>query len=140
VALDPKLAPAHYNLGMVYEQMGRYSEAVAAFKEAKNLDPTNWPTSALLCHGYASSGDRLRAHPLLLELTQQATRGSLDPVWIGLIHAALGDKERAFAWLEKAYQARSDTLLFLKVDPKYDSLRSDPRFSELVKRLNLGGP
>ena len=61
-------------------------------------------------------------------------------MWIGLIHAALGDKERAFVWLEKAYQARSDTLLFLKVDPKYDSLRSDPRFSELVKRLNLGGP
>ena len=140
VALDPKLAPAHYNLGMVYEQMGRYGEAVAAFQEAKNLDPTNWPTSALLCHGYASSGDRPRAQQLLLELTQHATRGSLDPVWIGLIHASLGDKERAFVWLEKAYQARSDTLLFLKVDPKYDNLRSDPRFSDLLKRLNLGGP
>jgi eukaryotic-like serine/threonine-protein kinase len=140
VELDPKLVAAHYNLGMVYEQMGRYKEAVAAFQEAKNLDPTNWPTSALLCHGYASSGDRLRAQQLLAELTQQATRGSLDPVWIGLIHAALGDKDRAFAWLEKAYQARSETLLFLKVDPKYDNLRSDPRFADLVKRLNLRGP
>jgi len=140
VELDPKLIAAHYNLGMIYEQMGRYREAVDAFQEAKNLDPTNWPTSALLCHGYASSGDTVRAQQLLLELTQHATRGSLDPVWLGLIHAALGDKERAFVWLEKAYQARSDTLLFLKVDPKYDSLRSDPRFSDLVKRLNLSGP
>jgi eukaryotic-like serine/threonine-protein kinase len=140
VGLDRNLVAGHYNLGMAYEQMGRHREAVAAFQEARNLDPTNWPTSALLCHGYASSGDRLRAKQLLLELTQQATRGSLDPVWIGLIHAALGDKERAFDWLEKAYQARSETLLFLKVDPKYDNLRSDPRFSELVKRLNLGGP
>ena len=139
VELDPKLIAAHYNLGMVYEQMGRYREAVAAFQEAKNLDPTNWPTLALLCHGYASSGDRPRAQQLLLELTQQATRGSLDPVWLGLVHAALGDKERAFVWLEKAYQARSDTLLFLKVDPKYDTLRSDPRFADLVKRLNLSG-
>jgi serine/threonine-protein kinase len=139
VELDPKLIAAHYNLGMVYEQMGRYKEAVAAFQEAKNLDPTNWPTSALLCHGYASSGDRLGAQQLLLELTKQATRGSLDPVWIGLVHAALGDKESAFVWLEKAYQVRSDTLLYLKVDPKYDNLRSDPRFSDLVKRLNLRG-
>jgi len=139
VELDPKLIAAHYNLGMIYEQMGRYREAVAAFQEAKNLDPTNWPTLALLCHGYASSGDRPRAQQLLLELTQQATRGSLDPVWLGLVHAALGDKERAFVWLEKAYQARSDTLLFLKVDPKYDTLRSDPRFADLVKRLNLSG-
>ena len=140
VALDPKLVAAHYNLGMVYEQMGRYREAVAAFQEAKNLDPTNWPTSALLCHDYASSGDRRRAEQLLPELTQQAMRGSLDPVWIGLIYAALGDKERSFVWLEKAYRARSDNLLFLKVDPKFDSLRSDPRFSDLMKRLNLGGP
>jgi len=58
-------------------------------------------------------------------------------VWIGLIHAVLGDKDGAFVWLEKAYQARSDNLLFLKVDPKYDNLRSDPRFSDLVRRLNL---
>jgi tetratricopeptide (TPR) repeat protein len=140
VELDRKLVAAHYNLGMVYEQMGRYREAVAAFQEAKNLDPTNWPALALLCHGYASSGDRRQAQQLLLELTQHATRGNLDPVWIGLIHAALGDKERAFVWLEKAYQARSETLVFLKVDPKFDTLRSDPRFADLVKRLNLSGP
>ena len=137
VALDPKLALAHYNLGMVYEQIGRYGEAVVAFQEAKNLDPANLSTSALLCHGYASSGDRRRAQALLLELTQEATRGRLDPVWIGLIHAVLGDKDGAFVWLEKAYQARSDNLLFLKVDPKYDNLRLDPRFSDLVRRLNL---
>ena len=137
VALDPKLALAHYNLGMVYEQTGRYGEAVVAFQEAKNLDPANLFTSALLCHGYASSGDRRRAQALLLELTQEATRGRLDPVWIGLIHAVLGDKDGAFVWLEKAYQARSDNLLYLKVDPKYDHLRSDPRFSDLVRRLNL---
>jgi len=140
VELDRKLIVAHYNLGMVYEQMGRYGEAVVAFQEAKNLDPTNPNTSAFLCHGYASSGDRRRAQALLPELTQAATRGRLDPVWIGLIHAALGDKEDAFVWLEKAYQARSDTLLFLKVDPKYDNLRSDPRFSDLVRRLNLREP
>jgi len=137
VELDPQLIAAHYNLGMVYEQMGRYAEAVVAFQEAKNLDPTNLPTSALLCHGYASSGDTRRAQTLLLKLTQEATRGSLDSAWIGLIHAVLGDKEGAFVWLEKAYHARSDTLLYLKVDPKYDPLRSDPRFSDLVRRLNL---
>ena len=140
VERDRNLVAGHYNLGMAYEQMGRHREALAAFQEAKNLDPSNWPTSALLCHGYASSGDRLRAKQLLIELTKQATQGNLDPVWIGLIHAALNDKESAFVWLEKAHHMRSETLLFLKVDPKYDNLRSDPRFSDLVKRLNLGGP
>ena len=140
VELDPKLVAAHYNLGMVYGQIGRHKEAIAAFQEARNLDPTNWPTSALLCHGYASSGDRRRAEQLLPELTQHAMQGRLDPVWIGLIYAALGDKERSFIWLDKAYQINSDTLLFLKVDPKYDSLRSDPRFSDLMKRLKLLEP
>ena len=140
VELDPKLVAAHYNLGMVYEQIGRHKEAIAAFQEARNLDPTNWPTSALLCHGYASSGDRHRAEQLLPELMQHAMQGRLDPVWIGLIYAALGDNERSFIWLDRAYQINSDTLLFLKVDPKYDSLRSDPRFSELMKRLKLLEP
>jgi eukaryotic-like serine/threonine-protein kinase len=140
VELDPKLVAAHYNLGMVYGQIGRHSEAVAAFQAARDLDPTNWPTSALLCHEYASGGDRERAQQLLPELMQQAMQGRLDPAWIGLIYTALGDKDHAFIWLEKAYRLNSDTLLFLKVDPKYDSLHSDPRYSDMVKRLKLRGP
>ena len=139
VDLDRTFVAARYNLAMTYEQMGRYSEALAAFQEASALDPANLPVKALLCHGYASSGDSGRAQQLLLELTPQAAQGSLDPTWIGLIHAALGHKEEAFDWFEKAFQARSETLLYLKVDPKYDSLRADPRFAALVKRLNLQG-
>jgi eukaryotic-like serine/threonine-protein kinase len=140
IELDPKLVAARYNLGMVYGQIGRHNEAVAAFQEARTLDSTNWPISALLCHAYASSGDRRQAEQLLPELTQHAMQGRLDPVWIGLIYAALGDKERSFIWLDKAYETKSDTLLFLKVDPKYDSLRSDPRFSDLMRRLKLLEP
>jgi eukaryotic-like serine/threonine-protein kinase len=140
VEVDPKLVAARYNLGMVYGQIGRHDEAIAAFQEARNLDPTNLPIAALLCHAYASSGDRRHAEQLLPELTQHAMQGRLDPVWIGLIYAALGDKERSFIWLDKAYHAKSDTLLFLKVDPKYDSLRSDRRFSDLMRRLQLLEP
>ena len=140
VELDPKLATAHYNLGMAYGQLGRHNQAVAAFQAARNLDPTNWPTLALLCHGYASSGDRRQAEQLLPELTEHAMQGRLDPAWIGLIYAALGDKERSFVWLDKAYRVNSDNLLFLKVDPKFDSLRSDPRYSDLVKQLKLPEP
>jgi serine/threonine protein kinase/tetratricopeptide (TPR) repeat protein len=139
VEVDPNLIAAHYNLGMIYSQTGRHQEALAAFEKARALDPTNWPVLALLCHGHVTSGDRARAQQLLVELTARASEGSLDPTWIGLIHAALGDTDRAFLWLEKAYHARSETLLFLNVDPKYDSLRSDPRFGALVKRLNLEG-
>jgi tetratricopeptide (TPR) repeat protein len=135
--LDPRLVAAHYNMGMVYEQMARYGEALAAFQEARNLDPANLPALALLCHAYGSSGDRQRAQHLLAELTEHATHRRLDPAWIGLVHGVLGDQQQAFDWLEKAFHARSELLLFLKVDPKFDNLRSHPRFEDLVKRLNL---
>jgi len=137
IRLDPTLAVAHYNLGMAYEQKGNYEEAIAAFNQAQLLDPQNPVVSAFLCHAYALMGKRALLQKPLAELMQQAKQGNLDPVHIGLIYAALGDKDQAFVWLEKAYQTRSEDLLNLKVNPKFDSLRSDPRLTDLLRRLKL---
>jgi len=137
IRLDPTLAVAHYNLGMAYEQKGNYEEAIAAFNQAQLLDPQNPVVSAFLCHAYALMGKRGLLQKPLAELMQQAKQGNLDPVHIGLIYAALGDKDQAFVWLEKAYQTRSEDLLNLKVNPKFDSLRSDPRLTDLLRRLKL---
>ncbi len=137
IKLVPGLAVAHYNLGMIYEQQGKHEEAIAAFNQAQLLDPGNQAISALLCHAYASAGRKDQAQRLLADLIQQSNKGNLDPVGVGTIYAALGDRDQAFVWLEKSYQIREDNLLFLKVDPKFDSLRLDPRYAELLQRLNL---
>jgi hypothetical protein len=70
-------------------------------------------------------------------LKRSAEQRHVDPYHIGLIHGALGEKGQAFEWFEKALQIRSEELLFLKVDPKMDSLRSDARYTELLRRLKL---
>ncbi len=137
IKLDPGLAVAHYNLGMIYEQQGKHEEAIASFKQAQLLDPRNQGISAMLCHAYASAGKKDQAQRLLADLIQQSNKGNLDPVGVGTIYAALGDKDQAFVWLEKGYQIREDNLLFLKVDPKFDSLRADTRFADLLRRLNF---
>src|SRR5262249_31285316 len=127
----------HYNLGMIYEEMGKYEESIAAFNQAQRLDPESKFIAALLCHAYATSGRKEQAQRLLPDLIQQANQVNLDPVQVGLIYSALGDKDRAFLWLEKAYQIRSENLLFLKLDPKFDSIRPDTRYADLLRRLKL---
>ncbi|MBS1790614.1 MAG: protein kinase [Acidobacteria bacterium] len=134
---DPAYAVSHYNLGMAYEQMGKLDEAIAAYEQAQRLDPKSPFVTAFLCRAYALAGKKEQAQPMLPSLLQQAQRGDLNPEAIGLIYAALGDKDKAFEWLEKAFQSHSDALLFLKTDPRFDSLRMDARLADLVRRLNL---
>ncbi|MBL8188879.1 MAG: protein kinase, partial [Acidobacteria bacterium] len=134
---DPIYAVPHYNLAMVYEQVGKLDEAIAAYEQALRLDPQSPFVTAFLCRAYALAGKKERAQSMLPALLQEAQRGNLNPEAIGLIYAAWGNKDKAFEWLEKAYQSHSDALLFLKADPRYDSLRTDPRFADLVRRLNL---
>jgi len=86
---------------------------------------------------YAKSGYRgaLKRFAALEE--EQARRIYIDPAWIASRHAELGEKDLAFTWLEKAYAEKSGFLLYIKVLPRFDSLRSDPRYAELLKRMGL---
>jgi eukaryotic-like serine/threonine-protein kinase len=137
IALDPNFIVARYTLGQAYEQKGRYEQALAEFNEAQRLDQQGWVPQAFLAHTYAVSGKPDEARRRLAELEQSAQQRHIDAYSIGVIYAGLREKERAFEWFEKSYQARSEELLFIKVDPRIDSLRADPRYADLLRRLQL---
>ena len=135
--LDTNFYPAHVFLGWNYEQKGMYAEAIAQLQTAMSLSGGSRYVTPGLAHAYAAAGQKARALELLNQLRQSSERSYVDPYDIALIYAALGDKDQGFMWLEKAYWGRSESLTFVKVDPRMDSLRSDSRFRDLLRRLNL---
>jgi DNA-binding winged helix-turn-helix (wHTH) protein/TolB-like protein/Flp pilus assembly protein TadD len=134
--LDPNFARAHLRFGFAYAHKGMYEKSLAEFRRAFDLsgDP-----QALACTGYvhAAAGRRAEARRVLADLNERARRQYISPYGIALIHTGLGDKDRAFEWLEKAFQDRSSWLIYLKVEPLFASLQSDPRAADLLRRLNL---
>jgi serine/threonine-protein kinase len=138
--MDPNFILAHHRLGLVYEQQGKYDEAIAEFRQVINLSAGKPPGIATLAHAYALSGKRAEAQKALAELQEMSKQRYVSPASIAIIYAALGDKDLAFDWLEKAAKARDVMLARLKVDPRFDSLRSDPRFADLERRIGIPSP
>ena len=133
--MDPNFALAHHRLGLVYEQQGRYGEAVAEFKQVVNLLGRKPLGVAALARAYALQGQKAEAQKLIAELKEQAKERYVSPTSIAVIYSALGDKEQAFTWLDKGEKAHDGILVRLNVGPRFDSLRSDPRFQEVVKSV-----
>jgi adenylate cyclase len=136
--LDPNFAFAHQRLGEVYLRKGLHVEAIAALERAADLGLKAHPLiEALLAYAYAASGDRTRAAQIVRELTRRAARGDIPPFAIALAHTGVGDKEQAFAWLDKAAAARDPNLTLRWSSPLLDPLRADPRFTRLLRRMGL---
>jgi DNA-binding winged helix-turn-helix (wHTH) protein/tetratricopeptide (TPR) repeat protein len=134
--LDPNFAPAHSILGLAYAQRGMYEEAIAAARKGAAAD-SNPETLVYLGFAYAMSGDRGAALRVLDKLKKASRR---HPVWsshMAAIYSALGEKEQAFALLEKAYEERNLIMIALKVDQRFDNVRSDPRFAAMLQRIGL---
>jgi eukaryotic-like serine/threonine-protein kinase len=134
--MDPNFARGHWAISEPLEQKQRYEEAIAELQKARQLDETPIML-ALLGHVYALTGKRSEAQKIIGELDEQSKRMYVDPYFLAQIHTALGDPDKAFQELEKAYEEHSSWLVWLKVEPKFDSLRSDPRFTKLVQRIGL---
>jgi len=137
IVMDPQFVAAHVFLGRAYEEKGSYAEAIAELKQALQLSEGGSSELAALGHAYAQSGDRAEAQKILHELNTRSAQTYVQPIWIAVIHAALGNKEEAFPWLRKAVSDRSVWLIYLKVDPIFDSLRTDPRFADVVRQAGL---
>lgn len=138
--LDPNFALAHYDLGRAYEGKGMYAEALAAFEKARALSPDTPYILAGLGHCYAVSGKQREARRLLAQLHALSKHRYVKPLDIAFIHIGLDEKDQALQWLDKAYEERAGWLGYLPVDPVYDPLRSDPRFQELLRRIQSPRP
>jgi DNA-binding winged helix-turn-helix (wHTH) protein/TolB-like protein/Flp pilus assembly protein TadD len=135
--IEPHFSAAHNLLGLAYEQKGMYEEAIAELEKARELDPRPGWRIANLGYLYAISGKHADVMKILEELKELRKQSYIPPVTMAEIYAALGNKDSAFEWLERAYEERDGTLVFLKVAPMMDCLRTDPRFATILQRMNL---
>jgi TolB-like protein/Tfp pilus assembly protein PilF len=136
LALDPMNSDAWDGLGHTYVEKRMYPEALNAYRRAAAL--RNWPDVGSRAYVYGRAGERDKALKALEEFKQASKRDHMPPGAFAFVYTGLGDKDQAFQWLEKAFEER-DTAWFpmIKVAPGADPLRSDPRFQDLLRRLNF---
>jgi DNA-binding winged helix-turn-helix (wHTH) protein/TolB-like protein/Flp pilus assembly protein TadD len=134
LVLDARFFPARLILGMAYEQLGKFPEAIAEFEAARALAKVP-PVLGYLGHAYAMSGKQKEARKVLAELDAHKEADYLSPYLIALVMIELGETDKVFELLEKAYQEKNEWLGWLNTDPRLDSLRSDPRFQSLLQRV-----
>lgn len=135
--MDPTFMPAHDGLGLALEQKGMFRRAIREFNEAITLSNGATQSLAARGHAYAVSGKRKLAKKVLDELRSASKQKYVSSYGMALVHTGLGEKVRAFAWLDRAVAERSTDLIWLKVDPRLAPLRGDPRFGALVRRVGL---
>ena len=134
--LNPRFARSHVAIGMTYVQMGKHDEAIAEIKQAISFSDDTINIAAL-GYAYAMAGRRAEARKVIDDLAERSKQKYVSPYFIGGIYAALGERDHAFAWLEKAYQDRHPFMTLIGVEPVFDSLRSDPQFADLVRRVGI---
>ena len=135
--LDPNFWIAHLTLGKVYTQQRKYPEAIAEFEKAKELSRGNSEAIASIGYVAALAGDNAKARAVLDELKTLSNQHYIPPVNIALVYNGLGHQDEALAHLERACDERDVRLPLLKVDPRWDSFRSNPRFVAVLKRIGL---
>jgi TolB-like protein/Tfp pilus assembly protein PilF len=137
IELDPDFSLAHWNLGYLYLYRGMLQEAIATLEKAVALSGEHPGVKAALGLVYAKAGRKGEALKILEELKQLSTGRYVPLLRIDHIYIGLGENDLALEWLEKAYEERDSALIWIKVDPVYDSLRDDPRFQDLLRRMNF---
>jgi tetratricopeptide (TPR) repeat protein len=139
IELDPNHPLAYTGLGPVYVQKGMYAESIASYQKAIALSERTSSILGLLGHAYAAARRRDEALKIVDELREMSRQKYISPHDLAVIYTGLGDKDRAIEQLNKAYEDRSGWFISVGVDPMFDALRPDPRFAELLKRMNLSG-
>jgi tetratricopeptide (TPR) repeat protein len=137
LAVSPKFPLAHLWLGRAYQQKRMYAEALNEFHLTDEALPGWVVTIAGIGNAYGEWGKKKDAENVLVRLDQMSHEKYVTPYGVALVYAGLGDKDQAFSWLEKAILGRSHWLVWLDRDPRWNRLRSDPRFAALKKRIGL---
>jgi tetratricopeptide (TPR) repeat protein len=136
LALDSRNAWARGYYGIVLQQIGETEAGLAELEEANRLEDTPL-LKAFLANGYAVSGRTSEARALLSDLEEISRQQYTCAYEIAVVHATLGDVDEALAWLYKARADRADCIPYLNIDPRFDSLRSDPRFQALLDEIGF---
>ena len=137
VESDPAFVPARLWFGRPYMQKGMFKEAIQQSEEAVKLANESTVSLATLGQAYASAGNKGDAGKILDRLLERSKKQYVPSYWIALVQMSIGNKDEAFAWLEKAYNERSSWLVWANVEPRFDTLRSDPRFTSLLVRIGF---
>jgi tetratricopeptide (TPR) repeat protein len=137
IELDPNFAPAYEYLALSYLKLGRNAEAIAAAEKAGDLSKRAGIALGDLGYVYAAVGKRAEAIDKIKELEEKYIRKEAIGQYIAAVYVGLGDKDRAFEWLEKDFQARNGKLAEIRWQIQFEPLRDDPRFKDLIKRIGL---
>ncbi|MBV9303322.1 MAG: winged helix-turn-helix domain-containing protein [Acidobacteriaceae bacterium] len=137
LVLDSRFAAAQLTLGLAYEQLGMNEEALTEFQNAHICSDGQPAAVAALGHSFAMAGREHDAEQALSELDRLSRYRYVSPYWRGIIHVGLGTRDLAFESLDQALSERDVWLMWLKVEPRFDLLRSDPRFDRLIRSVGL---
>lgn len=133
----PTYPLAYIWLGSAYREKKMYKEALEQFSQGVKFSGNRPAMLALYGHALALSGDAAGAREVLADLQHLAQSRYVSSLYFAGVYTGLGEKSTALDWLDKAYEERNDRLVYLNVDPMADPLRSEPRFRDLMKKLNL---
>ena len=138
IEIDPSFPRTHFRLGRAYEQKKSYDLAISELQQAVTLSGGDTCYKGSLGHAYAVSGNTEQARKIQQDLEAGSRGRDYVPAYaIALIYAGLGDNDHALSWLQKAYEDRSTAMAFLKLDPEFAGLHSDPRFEQLSRRVGF---
>ena len=137
IELDPNFGIAHDNLGLAYLKSGRNAEALASFEKASQLTNRWGFVLGNLGYAYATTGKRTEALAIINELEEKYIRNETNGFSVAMVYAGLDDKDKVFEWLEKDYRNRDGSLADITASVPLEPLRDDPRFKDLLKRMNL---
>jgi serine/threonine-protein kinase len=137
LVLDPNFFAARRYAGLAYAQKGQFDQAIDELRRAVSLSSGSALMKAELANVLAVAGKKAEAEQALEELRQMSTQRHVSSYMFALIYAGLGENDEAFRWLEKAFEERAEYLVYIKVDPRMQGLRQDPRFADLVQRIGL---
>ena len=137
IDMDPGFVLPHLVLGQAYEQKKMYDQAITELRRAADISQSSPPAIAALARTYAVSARTTEARKLLDQLMEQSKKRYVSPFYMAVVYADLGENDQALDWIEKAYKDRSNAIVFAKVDPQLDTLRSTPRFQSLLHRLGF---
>ncbi len=135
--LEPTFPESHFLLSKAYWGKGLYPEAISEAQKAASYSGSKPRYVAGVGYALAAAGKRAEAHNIIDELARWSKSGNVSPSYIAGIYSTLGERDQAFEWLEKAYRVRDDQLTWIMIDPVFGSIRSDPRYTDLLRRMGL---